>query len=161
MKSDDGSSVYAYRNNAFDTDLRHECTHALVHNSVQFIPLWMDEGLAEYFELKAGTRVRPARLNEVKNAINWSRLTRSRNKLRALERLNSMSEMGASEYRDSWAWIHFLLNDQNNNDAGKTALVDYLGEIQKGNPRGSFSDYLTKRLPSNETKLVQHFRYFR
>jgi hypothetical protein len=49
VKGPQGSSVYAYKNKDFDTDIRHECTHALIHNSVQFIPLWMDEGLAEYF----------------------------------------------------------------------------------------------------------------
>jgi hypothetical protein len=161
VKSDDGSSVYAYKNAAFDTDLRHECTHALIHNSVQFIPLWMDEGLAEYFELKNGSRVRPARLNEVRNAINWSRLTRSRNALKRLESLNSITQMGAGEYRDSWAWVHFLLHDQNNKNAGRTALIGYLAEIQKGTPPGAFSTYLAKRMHRSETKLVQHFRYFR
>ncbi|MFK7817719.1 MAG: DUF1570 domain-containing protein [Planctomycetaceae bacterium] len=161
VKADKGSSVYAYKNASFDIDLRHECTHALIHNSVQFIPLWMDEGMAEYFELKSGSRVRPTRLNDVKNAINWSRLTRSRSTLKRLESLNSIKQMGAGEYRDSWAWIHFLMHDRNNDSAGKKALIEYLAEIQKGNPPGAFSTFLEKRMPRTETKLVQHFRYFR
>lgn len=161
VKTPTGSRVYAYKNASFDTDVRHECTHALIHNSVQFIPLWMDEGLAEYFELKAGTRVRPARLNDIRRAIQWSRLTGSRSSLKRLESLNDIKQMGASEYRDSWAWIHFLLNDTKHKSAAQTALVGYLAEIQKGNPPGAFSHYLTRRLPGSETKLVQHFRYFR
>ena len=33
------------------TDLRHELTHALLHGVLQDVPLWLDEGLAVYFEL--------------------------------------------------------------------------------------------------------------
>jgi hypothetical protein len=161
VKGPQGSSVYAYKNKDFDTDIRHECTHALIHNSVQFIPLWMDEGLAEYFELKAGTRIRPDRLNTVRNAVRWAPLNRMRITLTRLEAMDDITDMGASEYRDSWAWIHFLMNDTRNNNAGRAALVAYLAEIQKGQPPGLFSTYLTRRLPQNETKLVQHFRTFR
>jgi hypothetical protein len=75
--------------------------------------------------------------------------------------MDDITDMGASEYRDSWAWIHFLMNDTRNNNAGRAALVAYLAEIQKGQPPGLFSTYLTRRLPQNETKLVQHFRTFR
>ena len=32
-------------------DLRHELTHALLHSVLKDVPLWLDEGLAEYFEL--------------------------------------------------------------------------------------------------------------
>src|SRR5262249_2533216 len=33
------------------TDLRHELTHALLHSVLKDVPLWLDEGLAGYFEL--------------------------------------------------------------------------------------------------------------
>ena len=32
-------------------DLRHQLTHALLHSVIRDVPLWLDEGLAEYFEL--------------------------------------------------------------------------------------------------------------
>ena len=34
-----------------EEDLRHEATHALLHVAVGDLPLWLDEGLAEYFEV--------------------------------------------------------------------------------------------------------------
>jgi hypothetical protein len=43
--------VFAYRGEDFETDLRHECTHALLNAALPVVPLWLDEGLAEYFEV--------------------------------------------------------------------------------------------------------------
>ena len=48
--------VYTYRKADLDIDLRHECTHALLHASLPVVPLWLDEGLAKYFEMPAGKR---------------------------------------------------------------------------------------------------------
>ncbi|GIT30210.1 MAG: hypothetical protein Ct9H300mP1_22560 [Planctomycetaceae bacterium] len=35
----------------FPEDLRHEFTHGVLHSSLKRVPLWLDEGLAEYFEV--------------------------------------------------------------------------------------------------------------
>ena len=48
--------VFAYRGEQFETDLRHECTHALLHAALPSVPLWLDEGLAGCFELPADQR---------------------------------------------------------------------------------------------------------
>jgi hypothetical protein len=48
IKSDGVLGVYAYRQAELDIDLRHECTHALLHSVLSDVPLWLDEGLAEY-----------------------------------------------------------------------------------------------------------------
>src|SRR5262249_39849885 len=48
--------IYAFRKPDFDIDLRHECTHALLHASLPVVPLWLDEGIAKYFEEPAGQR---------------------------------------------------------------------------------------------------------
>ena len=42
--------VYAARGERLLQDLRHEVTHALLHSVLPTVPLWLDEGLAEYFE---------------------------------------------------------------------------------------------------------------
>ena len=34
----------------FEADLRHECTHALLHAALPYVPLWLDEGLASLYE---------------------------------------------------------------------------------------------------------------
>lgn len=162
VKSPEGSRVYAFRSRTFDTDVRHECTHALIHNAVQFIPLWLDEGIAEYFELKAGTRVRPARLNDMRQAIRWAPLKNGIGpSLQGLEGLDSIKQMGTLQYRNSWAWVHFLMNDPSQQFVARRVLINYLDEIQKGNPPGDFSTYLQRYVAQGDAKLVQHFRYFR
>src|SRR5947209_377278 len=45
--------VYTYWGDRIQEDLRHELTHALLHSVLRDVPLWLDEGLAEYFELPA------------------------------------------------------------------------------------------------------------
>src|SRR4051795_11506476 len=42
--------VYTFLGDRLEEDLRHEATHALLHAAVGNVPLWLDEGLAEYFE---------------------------------------------------------------------------------------------------------------
>ena len=47
-----------------EEDLRHEATHALLRGAFGDLPLWLDEGLAEYFETdlsRPGRRARPPR----------------------------------------------------------------------------------------------------
>ena len=43
--------VYTYWGDRIQQDLRHELTHALLHSVLKDVPLWLDEGLAEYFEM--------------------------------------------------------------------------------------------------------------
>ena len=43
--------VYTFWGERIRQDLRHELTHALLHSVLKDVPLWLDEGLAEYFEL--------------------------------------------------------------------------------------------------------------
>ena len=45
--------VYTYRKPDLDIDVRHECTHALLHSALPVVPLWLDEGIAKYFEVPA------------------------------------------------------------------------------------------------------------
>ena len=42
--------VYTYLSDRLEEDLRHEATHALLRGCYGDLPLWLDEGLAEYFE---------------------------------------------------------------------------------------------------------------
>ena len=91
----------------FEIDLRHEMTHAIVHASIPHVPIWLDEGLAKYFEVPAQERylhhqyLANVRFNsKLGNVPSLDRLTR----------LETIDDMGAKEYRDSWAWTHFLIH---------------------------------------------------
>ena len=49
-------AVYTYWGDRIQEDLRHEYTHGLLHSSMKHVPLWLDEGLAEYFEIDSPAR---------------------------------------------------------------------------------------------------------
>ena len=54
VESDTRLSVYAYWGDRVAEDLRHEVAHGYLHAVVPNLPLWLDEGLAEYFEVPRG-----------------------------------------------------------------------------------------------------------
>ena len=54
VESDTRLEVYAHWGGYVGEDLRHEVTHAYLHSVLPNIPLWLDEGLAEYFEVPRG-----------------------------------------------------------------------------------------------------------
>ena len=144
--------VFAYMNDDFAIDLRHESTHALLHASLPMVPLWLDEGIAEYFEVPRAQR---ASGNPHLRTIRWAaRLGRTPD-LTALEAKADLTGMGRSDYRDSWAWAHFMLHGPKE---AHDALVAFLSDIQASTPPGKLSERLTRRLPDLERQYIQHFR---
>ncbi len=56
VETDTRLQVYAYWGDRVAEDLRHEVAHGYLHSMVPHLPLWLDEGLAEYFEVPRGER---------------------------------------------------------------------------------------------------------
>ena len=44
-------AVYTCWGDRIQEDMRHEFTHGVLHSTLKDVPLWLDEGLAEYFEI--------------------------------------------------------------------------------------------------------------
>src|SRR5262249_59984328 len=63
--------------------------------------------------------------------------------LARLETLRSVRQMSPRDYRESWAWIHYLLNGPN---SGKAALLAYLADL-RANPN---SPALSARLGKDD-----------
>ncbi len=144
--------VFAYLNNDFAVDLRHECTHAVLHASLQMVPLWLDEGLAEYFEVPADQR---ASASPHLRAVRWAaRLGRAPD-IKALEAKESLAAMDRGDYRDSWAWAHFMLHGPKE---AHGELVAFLRDIQASAPPGFLSERLDRRVPDLKGRYVEHFR---
>jgi hypothetical protein len=143
--------VFAYYSAQFEIDLRHECTHALLHASLKNIPLWLDEGLAGYFELPADKRVfeNPHLANIKRNA--WFGVAPS---LENLEKCTDIAKMGKAEYRDSWAWICFMLHGP---AEANDELKKYLWDIQSQNPQHLFCDRLKHRLPTVQQQFTAFY----
>ncbi len=155
IKRDGPGMVFAHRQAELATDLRHECTHALLHASLPMVPLWLDEGLAEYFEMPRETRAFdcPHLAN-----LRWNLRLGIMPSLDGLERRASLVEMGAQQYRFSWAWVHFMLHGP---VEAHQQLVSYLRDIEAGNPSDRLSERLRRKLPDLESELVQHFKSWR
>jgi hypothetical protein len=152
VKGTDRGRVYVYRHPGFDVDLRHECTHAILHNALPFVPLWLDEGLAEYFEVPAPLRGRGhPHLRTIQQglAVGWSPA------LSGLESRHELRDMSPGDYRDSWAWVHFLLYGP---DLARQELSNFLYDIRIGNPPGQLSERLAVSLPGTQQALIRHFR---
>ena len=88
-------------------DLRHEVTHGYLHTMVPHLPLWLDEGLAEYYEVPRGQ----AGLNppHLQCCCGAEKEKQWKPDLAQLEQLNHPSDMTQQHYAEAWAWMHFLL----------------------------------------------------
>jgi hypothetical protein len=150
-QSGDQYQIYAYRHEQLLTDLRHEYTHAVLHRTLPFVPLWIDEGLAEYLEDQPERRAKSSRLRSMK----WKCRTGWRPDLRHLEAIPSASRMTSNHYRDSWAWTHFLLDES---DQTRMLFRDYLTAISAGEAPGTFSEWVGERDPEVVKRVGSYFR---
>lgn len=143
--------VYAYLNSEFEIDVRHESTHALLHASLPSVPLWLDEGLAEYFEAPPTER---ASENPHQSPTWWAVRFGSVPKLASLEVIQDLGEMGRAEYRHAWAWVHFMLHGP---PEAQQELIRYLADLRQGNPTVLLSERLDARIPDLEQCFSEHF----
>lgn len=144
-------AVYTYWGTRIQEDLRHEYTHGLLHASLKRVPLWLDEGLAEYFEI-AGTV--PGDVNrEYAQRLNVAMSNGWRPDLKRLERLEDFSEMKRVDYQEAWAWVHFLLHSSPDT---RTALIDYLRELRTTDEPLSISDRLDVDFTGTDVRFVSY-----
>lgn len=143
--------VFAYRSDAFEVDLRHECTHALLHGCLASLPMWLDEGLAEYFEVRPQERVAAGRHH---SAVRRNADEGIVPDLKMLDRKTQVREMGRNEYRDAWAWTHFMLHGP---AAAHEELIDYLKDCRRGEPEVPMGGRLIQRLPELNALFLAHF----
>lgn len=99
--------VYAYRSGRIGRDLKHEATHALLSARCGSVALWLDEGLAEYFEADAAEgHLQPAHVRELaaqRDGSGW------RPDIRRLAAKKHTEQFTRRDYAEAWLWCHFLL----------------------------------------------------
>jgi hypothetical protein len=101
--------IYAQAGDRMAEDLRHEVTHGYLHSAVPNLPLWLDEGLAKYYEVPQGHRGLNRSMAEYfKNRPPSKPL---RLNLSRLEKIQPDESMTLEDYAEAWAWVHFLLED--------------------------------------------------
>jgi hypothetical protein len=147
--------VYTFENDRLEEDLRHEATHALLHAALGDLPLWLDEGLAEYFECPSP--------NHGLNAEHLARLPDDiksgwRPDLPRLEGLKTVREMTPRDYREAWAWVHYLLDGS---PGGKRAFLGYLAKDRGESPADSLSTDIARDDSDPAPSLLTHIEQLR
>ena len=152
IKGDGPGMVFAYRGRDFEVDVRHECTHALLNAALPMVPLWLDEGLAEYFEVP---RERRQHGNPHLGFVKWSARLGQVPDLKSLEDVSDLKQMTRSRYRQAWAWVHFMLHGP---PEAREELVRYLADIRALVPPGRLSQRLGRRIADLNQAFADHFK---
>jgi hypothetical protein len=143
-------NVYTFWGKKIQQDLRHELTHALLHSVIRDVPLWLDEGLAEYFELPPDHKgFNPAHLESLRH----SPLGPYKPDLARLEGLTEVKQMTTAEYREAWGWVHLMLRDK---PEAKTVLTNYLHQMSINAAPGLLEPKLTAVFPSLDEAFESH-----
>jgi len=144
-------AVYTFWGERIREDLRHEYTHGLLHASLQTVPLWLDEGLAEYFEVPG---LEPGTVNN-DYAVRLARAVQTgwRPDIHRLERLETVDEMQREDYRESWAWVHFMLHSSPDS---RQVLLDYLKELRYTAEPPELSMSLAGALPQADARFLNY-----
>jgi hypothetical protein len=126
VETDTRLEVYAHWSERYAEDLRHEVAHGYLHAVVPSIPLWIDEGLAEYFEVPEGNGgMNHPHLLLLADMIEVNRWTPSIEKLEALRNAGDMQQI---DYAESWAWAYFLIESS---PERREILTNYLLEVRE------------------------------
>ena len=154
LKSDTRLMVLAHWHDGLGEDLRHELIHGYLHAEYTWLPLWLDEGLAEYFELPPGKpTVHQRHVSHLAKAFReglWQP------NLERLEAFTESSNFGETQYAESWLWIHFLLNS---GPERSELLRSYARELRTvPEKRPALHSQLDSQQGQLEIAIVEHLR---
>lgn len=144
--------LFAHCHADLATDLRHETVHAILNDSTDALPLWMDEGLAEYFEAPAAQRwsghAHLQTLKVLADSSQWPELS-------ALESIEDVSSMTGEHYQAAWLWVHFLLHRR---QSTRRLLVEHLQHLRAGQNLPPLSRTVSQQLPAWRDEFGDHFK---
>jgi len=139
VETDTTLSVFAAWQDRVAEDLRHETTHGYVHAVVPALPLWLDEGIAEFFELpRADSGLHAAHVAHLAGRLvegTW------RPDLAKLESVTSAAELTQDHYAEAWCWVHWLLCTT---PERRELLQEYLADIRRNGTAAPLSVQLMR-----------------
>ena len=126
VESDTRLVVYAHWSDHIAEDLRHEVAHGYLHAALGDLPLWLDEGLAEYFEVSRSQHgFNEPHIELLVDLIASEKWHPDLQRLAAIEQFSALTQQ---DYAEAWAWVHFLLQTTPKH---RELLQTYLGELQR------------------------------
>lgn len=155
VETDTRLTVYAQWGERVAEDLRHEVTHGYLHAVLPHLPLWLDEGLAEYYETPRGMQ------GMNRQHVAWIEPQIVDGKfhpdLRRLEQLSPSAEMTEADYAEAWAWVHLLLHS---GPEPRAMLRAYLADLRRDEHAEPLSQRLLRIAQDPSTMLAEHIRRF-
>ncbi len=152
LRHQDRSQVFVCRHPGLVEDLRHEVCHALLHLSIPNLPVWIDEGIAEYYEVQESSEA----LHPVHGSrIAWLVRLGHAPSLKAMERDSFDPGSSSGSYGDAWGWIHFLMT---HSEASRRVLVDHLAAMHAGNDRSTLHQRLEQSLGNPRLEFLSHYQ---
>ncbi|MEX0586507.1 MAG: hypothetical protein WD176_07685 [Pirellulales bacterium] len=153
VETDTRLTVYAYWGDRVAEDMRHEVSHGYMHSVVPNLPLWLDEGLAEYFEVTPGAEgLNQPHLEQLALQLHagaW------RPDLARLERLETIAAMKQLEYAEGWAWAHWMLHTT---PERRELLRSFLRRLRSRENPPSLLTELLEICPEPNRALAEHVR---
>jgi len=144
-------AVYTWWGDRIQEDLRHEFTHGLLHAALEGVPLWLDEGLAEYFEVAGAV---PGHFNlEHAQLLASSVQNGWRPDLDRLEALEKVEHMHRADYREAWAWVHYMLHSS---PETRQVLLNYLHELRTDPKPGPLRELLVAEIPDVDQRMMSY-----
>ncbi|NBW88126.1 MAG: DUF1570 domain-containing protein, partial [Planctomycetia bacterium] len=145
VETDTTLSVFAAWQERVAEDLRHETTHGYVHAVVPAVPLWLDEGIAEYFELpRVEQGVHRTHVSHLAGRLlegNW------RPDMERLEALHAAGDLSQDHYAEAWCWVHWLLRTT---PERRRILQEYLADVRRDPATAPLSTRLRHELDTTD-----------
>ncbi len=154
-QTDSRLCVYTYWGDQIAADLCHEVCHGYLHATIPRIPLWIDEGIAEFYEVDRGKTGLNATQYEL--LITAEKSQDWQPDLERLEALTHMETLTEIDYAEAWLWAHFLLTTS---EVRKALLQEYLADCRIGKAE-TMSDRLARIEPNYQQSVQRHLEQLR
>ncbi|MGI9519223.1 MAG: hypothetical protein ACR2NP_19380 [Pirellulaceae bacterium] len=151
VKNDTDLKVFAHWGEFVGEDLRHEVTHGYLHSVIPSLPLWLDEGLAEYFELPRGRN--GFHRDHIFFLTGKARSSQWQPDLKRLELLTDPRALTQQDYAESWLWVHYLMETR---PELRKLLQDQLARLRMTGEANPLSAYLSEMSEDSDSELIDH-----
>lgn len=156
--------------------LQHEAFHQFAYNAIcRDLPVWLNEGLAQFFEegLWNGDNftlgeVPPRRIRRLQADLRAGRFISFTTLLpmddrRWAKRLSVDRELGAAQYNQSWAMVHFLVmaRDSSGRYLYRARLVDLLRRLHDSDPADAFAEAFGTDVRGFQDRFLEYARGLR
>ncbi|MFN7731594.1 MAG: hypothetical protein ACK5OB_06805 [Pirellula sp.] len=132
-------------------DSRHEVVHAILHAQNVSIPLWLDEGLAEYFEHGGPGPEHPVHLAPLRAQLKFGRVA----DLELQEKWRSEMPLTGEQYRDAWGSVAFLMH---HSSALREEFLAYVSDLMADRATGFLSYRIRRAVPRWRDAYVKYYQ---